>query len=257
MTRKHWFLLGAGFGFVVPILLNVIQRFGPWNIRPTTYALFRPGSIVLRPAAELLPRAEPFIGFVILFVNAIVFGTLAYGLRYVFLLFIGILLVVNFLSLPPSDASLKRNLSVQHRNLEQLIEKANQTPSLVRIEKDEIEDSAGRRYRAGDPKSPLSPESWHEYRELFQKAGIKKGLHRSPQTGQIQFLTATLVGKIGPIGTLYGYVYCPTQSDTVRSGLLPCSMKEKDEYDIGDYRYKRLSPEWSIVEIFQTHSLVN
>ena len=101
--------------------------------------------------------------------------------------------------------------------------------------------------------SRTNAESWREYRELLRKTGMKEGLYRSPQTGQMQFLRATVVGKVGPIGTLYGYVYCPAQPNDVRAGLLPCSM-ERDEYDIVDYRYKRFSPEWAIVEIFRTRS---
>lgn len=257
MSKRTWFLLGAGFGFVVPILLNVFRRFGPWFERPTADALFRPGFIAFHPVTQLLPRgfhSGLLVGLVILLVNAIVFGAAAYGLRYSFLLFIAVLLVINFLSLPPSDVKLERNLSVQRKTFERLIEKANQTPSLVRIATDEIEDSEGRKYRGGDPKFPLSPESWSEYRELLQKTGMKEGLYRSPQTGQMQFLTATVVGKIGPIGSLYGYAYCPAQPTAVTTGFLVCR-GERDEYDIGDYRYKRLSPEWAIVEIFRTRSL--
>ena len=250
------FLVGTGFGLVVPILLNLFQRVGPWHIRPTTYVLFRPGLIALYPFAELLPQAGLFTGLVILLVNAIVFGAVAYGLRYAFLFLITVLLVVNFLSLPPSDSSLEKSLSVQQRNFERLIQKANQTPNLVRIGRDEIEDSEGKKYRHGDPQSPLSADSWREYDELLEKTGTKKGLYRTPQTGEMEFLTTTFIGKIGPIGTLYGYVYCPAQPDSMRTGLSPCSMG-RDEYDFVDYRYKRVSPEWAIVEIFQTHSLIN
>ena len=99
---------------------------------------------------------------------------------------------------------------------------------------------------------PISPESWTEYREIFEKTGMKNGLYRT-ETGQVQFLGHTIFGKIGPIGTLYGYVYCPAES---RAGFLPC-VEQKVEYDIGDYRYKRIAPEWFIVEIFKTHSLIN
>jgi len=240
---------------VVPIFLNLIQRLGPWHVRPIAYVLFRPGSLALYAASEHLQRML-VMQLVTLVANAAVFGALAYGLRYGFLFLIGALLTINFLSLPPSDAKLERNFSAQQINFERLIQEANQMPSLVRIAGDEIEDSEGRKYRDGDAKSPLSAESWREYRELLQKTGMKEGLYRSPQTGKTQFLTATLGWKVGAVGTLYGYVYCPVQPNATRTGLLPCS-GQRDEYDIGDYRYKRLSPEWSIVEIFQTRSLIN
>ena len=66
----------------------------------------------------------------------------------------------------------------------------------------------------------------------------------------------TIFGKAGPIGTLYGYVYCPAASHALRAGFTPCR-GERDEYDILDYRYKRIAPEWFIVEVFETRSLIN
>ena len=38
---------------------------------------------------------------------------------------------------------------------------------------------------------------------------------------------------------------------------LPHQRVEKDEYDIGDYRYKWIAPEWFIGEIFDTRSLID
>ena len=254
MSRKTWFLLGAGFGLLVPILLNVIQRFGPWHLRPIVYILFRPGLLALYAVLEQL-RLGFFFGFMVLAVNAAVFGVAAYALRYGFMLLISALLTISFLSLPPSDARLERDFSAQQKSFERLIQIANHTPSLVRITSDQMEDSDGRKYRVDDPQSPLSAESWREWRELLQKTGMKEGLYR-PQTGQMQFLTATLFRKVGPLGTLYGYAYCPTQSSTVTTRLLPCSDHQR-EYDIGVYRYKRFLPEWSIVEIYDTRSLLN
>src|SRR5215467_2670716 len=99
MSRKSWFLIGAGFGLVVPIFLNVIQRFGPWHVRPITYVLFRPGSLAFYAVSEHLQRMF-VMGLVTLVANAAVFGALAYGLRFGFLFLIGVLFTINFLSLP-------------------------------------------------------------------------------------------------------------------------------------------------------------
>jgi hypothetical protein len=258
MSRRTWLFIGAGFGFAVPVLLNVLQRFGPWQVRPSAYFLFRPGLIVLMPVGELLERTFSmlFLGLLIFAVNAAVFGAVAYGLRQGFLVLIAVLLAINYVSLPPSDAKLERKFTAEKLNFERLIQKASQTPSVVRIGKVEIEDIGGRKYREGEKQGLLSPESWGEYREILEKTGMREGLYRSPQTGQIEFLTHTIFGKVSPIGTLYGYVYCPAESNALGTGLLPCS-RQKDEYDIIDYRYKRIAPEWFIVEIFQTHSVSN
>jgi hypothetical protein len=259
MSRRTWLFVGAGFGFTVPFLLNVFQHLGPWNVRPCAYFLFGPGLIVLRPVDELLHRnfdSIVFLGVLISVVNAAVFGAVAYSLRRWFLLLLAVLLVINYVSLPPSDTKLEKRLIAERPNFERLIQKASQTPSIVKIGMKEIEDTEGRKYREGEKQDFLSPESWNDYREIFKKIGLKEGLYRSPRTGQMQFLSHTIFGKIGPIGTIYGYVYCPAASNTLHTGLLPCS-EQREEYDIVDYRYKRIAPEWFVVEIFQTHSLIN
>jgi hypothetical protein len=173
-----------------------------------------------------------------------------------FLLLVVLLLLINYVSLPPSDAKLQERFAAEKPNFERLVRKASETPSAVRIGKAEIEDIGGRKYKDGAKQEFQSPESWGEYRVIFENIGMKEGLHRSLQTGQMEFLTHTTFGKAGPIGTRYGYVYCPAESNALRTGLLPCR-EQDDEYDIIDYRYKRIAPEWFIVEIFQSYSLTN
>jgi hypothetical protein len=101
---------------VVPIFLNLIQRLGPWHVRPIAYVLFRPGSLALYAGSEHLQRML-VMQSVALVANAAVFAALAYGLRYGFLFLIGALLTINFRSLPPSDAKLEWNFSAQQPNL--------------------------------------------------------------------------------------------------------------------------------------------
>jgi hypothetical protein len=251
MSRRTWLLIGVVFGLTIPFLLNLAQRIGPWHMGSSTHFLFRPGLLVLLPVYYLLHRGnDSVLLFIVL--NAAVFGAAAYGLRKGFLALITVLLVLSYVSLPPSDAKLERQFAASKPDFERLIQKASQTPSVVRISNVEILDGDGRKYTEGDKLLPISPESWTEYREIFKKTGMKNGLYRT-KTGQVQFLGHTIFGKIGPIGTLYGYVYCPAES---RAGFLPC-VEQKVEYDINDYRYKRIAPEWFIVEIFKTRSLIN
>jgi hypothetical protein len=258
MLRRKWLFIGVGFGLTIPILLNLVQRIGPWHMRPSTYFLFRPGLLVLVPFYYLLHRFQdepPVLGLLIVVLNAAVFGAAAYGLRKGFLALIAVLLILSYVSLPPSDAKLERQFAASKPYFERLIQEASQTPSIVKIGKAEIEDRNGRKYRQDDRQVPLSAESWRGYREIFDKTGMKNGLYRT-EAGQVQFLGHTIIGKIGPIGTLYGYVYCPSESRTLDGGFLPCR-QEKVEYDIGDYRYKRIAAEWFIVEIFETRSTIN
>lgn len=72
----------------------------------------------------------------------------------------------------------------------------------------------------------------------------------------MQLLTHTIFGKVGPIGAFYGYLHCPAKWDGSGTGFKPC-IEMREEYDDGDYRYRRIGPEWFIVEIFQRHSSIN
>ena len=188
--------------------------------------------------------------------NAVVFGAAAYGLRKGFVVFINVLLAICYFSLPPTDAKLERKFAAERVDFERLIQKASQTPFVVGIRKEEIEDIHGEHYRKGDNQSPLPTESWDDYRQVLKKTGMNEGLFKSAQTGQVEFLAHTFPGIVGPIGTLYGYVFCPAESKVLSVGFLPCS-GEKDTYDQEGYRYKRIAPEWFLVEIFETHSAVN
>src|SRR5579862_4208564 len=215
MSRRTWLFLGAGFGFTVPMFLNVVQRFGPSYIRPSAHLLFRPGLILLFPTEIFLRRGMhsiPLLGLLICVANAVIFGAAAYGLRKCFLALIAALLVISYFLLPPSDAKLERQFAERKREFEVLIQRAGTTPSVVRISNVEVEDNDGRKYKQGDRQALISPESWADYREIFKKTGMKEGLYRSPQTGQVQFLGHTIFGQFVPIGTLYGYVYCPAAS---------------------------------------------
>jgi hypothetical protein len=188
MSRRAWLFIGAGFGLAVPILLNVLQRLGPWRVRPSAYFLFRPGLLVLAPFGYLMHRfvdlASPVLGLLVVVVNAAVFGAAAYGMRKYFLTLIAALLAINYFSLPPSDAKLERQFAERKGEFELLIQKAGKTPSVVRISNVQVNDSSdGRKYIQGDRQAPISPESWTEYREIFKKTGMKEGLYRSAQTG--------------------------------------------------------------------------
>ena len=257
MRRRTWLFIGAGFGFLIPFLLNVLQHFGPWNVHPSAFFLFRPGLFLLLPFEGVLGRfpGEPQASFLLLSLgNALVFGLLAYGLRAEFFFLIAVLSVVVVISLPPSDAKLQGRFASQKLRFERLIQKGKETPLVVRISDSEIEDMYGRKYKSSERQDLLSPESWNEYREILDSLGMREGLYRSAQTGQMQFMGHTLFGKIGPIGTLYGYVYCPAPSQAQGIGFLPC-IESKQEWSKVAYRYKRISPEWYIYEVFETRSL--
>jgi hypothetical protein len=55
--------------------------------------------------------SPPFLGPLIFALNAAVFGAAAYGLRKGFLVLLTLLLTVNYVLLPPSDAKLMRQFA--------------------------------------------------------------------------------------------------------------------------------------------------
>jgi hypothetical protein len=113
----------------------------------------------------------PLLVVLILVVNAAVFGAVACGLREGFLLLVVVLLLINYVSLPPSDAKLEERFTAEKLNFERLARKASETPSVVRVGKAEIEDIGRRKYKDGEKQEFLSPESWGEYRVIFEKIG--------------------------------------------------------------------------------------
>jgi hypothetical protein len=257
MSRRTWFYIGSGFGFIIPFVLNVLLRLSMY-VRSTAFFLFRPGQVVLDQVRGSLDRFLPFVfvGILIIVLNAAIFGFAAYVLRKGFLVLITVLVIICYVSLPPSDAKMMRQFDAVKPDLERAVEMASQTPSIWRIGKLEIEDTEGRKYSTAEKQGLLSSEAWAQYRQIFEKTDMKDGLYRWPRTGQMRFLSHTFFGKVGPIGTLYGYVYCPAASDALQTGLEPCS-EGRDEYDIIDYRYKRLASDWFLEEIYETHSLAN
>jgi hypothetical protein len=256
MKRRTWFFIGAGFGFIIPLLLGVLQHFGPWDVHPSAYFLFRPGLFLLLPlqgVLHLFPSAQ--LEFLLLILgNSLVFGLIAYGLRRGVLAVIAALLVIIGISLPPSYAKLQAKFESEKFRFERLVQKGNETPSIVRISDSEFEDINGRKYNRVEKQELLSPESWREYREILKSIGMSEGVYRSAQTGQMEFMGHTLFGKIGPIGTLYGYVYCPASPEAYGIGFVPC-IGQKQEWNKVAYRYRRISPEWYIYEVFERHSL--
>ena len=75
MARRAWLLVGAGFGFTIPILLNVLRLILP--VRPTAYFLFRPGLAFLIPVGGFLERSLDFFplltGVLTFLLNAAIF----------------------------------------------------------------------------------------------------------------------------------------------------------------------------------------
>jgi hypothetical protein len=98
-----------------------------------------------------------------------------------------------------------------------------------------------------DPRTMLGPARVAEYKRLFDAAGLKDGLYKGGGDGGM-FLSIRRLGKVDPVGSSFGYVYCPVLNDKY-GFLLPC-IENQDSARKGAYRWKRLEPEWYLYEVF-------
>ena len=144
----------------------------------------------------------------------------------------------------------KADLCRQRQELERLISKAAETPSITRVGNLENEDISATRYKVADKQTIISPESWREYREAFQKTGMTEGFYRFPATGEMQFVARPFLSKIGPVETFYGYLCCPPSHPEQLPVYLPCR-DQKQEWDDIEYRYKPIDSRWYTVKFSQ------
>lgn len=230
-------------------LLGGIRYLGHVELRSFTIFLFRPGLLFLWPFQSLLPRIDS--GWVwnipVLLSNAAFFGTVAYVWRFALPLFVVVLLTLNYIALPPSDAKLQDRFAHDKPDLDRLVLLSQRAPSTVGIGYDELQDENQKILRFGDPNSPISRETWNEYRFLLKRLGINDRIYL--RSGEVAPTRQTPFRKITHIGTLYGYVYCPRGASPPARAFLACE-DGRDEYDLGDYRHKRIAPDWFLVEAF-------
>ena len=181
MKRKIWLLIGAAFGLLIPVLLNVVSHIARGWARPPVYFIFEPALLALQPFSRFLQgTARPLQATLVTGLNSLLYGLAAAGLRRFFLLLIVVLLAICYIALPPSDARLERRFVRQRQELDRLISKAAETPSVTRIGNLEIEDISGAKYKVAAKQTIISPESWREYREAFRKTGMTEGFYEVP-----------------------------------------------------------------------------
>ena len=252
MKRKIWLLIGAAFGLLIPVLLNVVPHIAHGWARPLVYFIFEPALLVLQPFSRFLQgTARPLQAFLVMGLDSLPYGLAAAGLRRFFLLLIVVLLAICYIVLPSSDARLERRFLRQRQELERLISKAAETPSITKLGNLEIEDIGGTKYKVADKQTIISPESWRDYREAFQKTGMTEGFYRYPATGEMQFVARPFLSKIGPVETFHGYLYYPPLTLGRDSVYFPCRDRKGEGWDDIEYRYKRIDSEWYIVKSFQ------
>src|SRR5437899_17224 len=201
----------------------VFRRCCPWTSHTAGDACVR-ASADVGPCAPSRPMAvladtSLFMNFrqsysdVLLFslmilCNALLYGLLASVLRRASIGVAALLLIVVWVFLPPSDSALVSRFGEHRDELQRLVQMANSDAQFVQIGPSLVKTVDGREYGAPEAQSVLSQARWAEYRRLFQAAGLNDGLYRSPTTGDV-FLSAHTLDKIDPVGSYFGYLYCP------------------------------------------------
>lgn len=253
LKHKAWFVGGAVLGLGIPIGIRMYERvLMLGHVRPI-------GLWVLWPTSLLMTLSRPYevttgaIFFLLTTLgNALLFGWLASVFRRASIGIAAVLVVVVWIALPPSDNALVKRFGEHSAELEQLVQMANSDTQFVQIGPNLAKTVDGREYRASEAQSVLLQARWAEYRRLFKAAGLNDGLYRSATTGDV-FLSAHALGKIDPVGSSFGYLYCPVVAGRL-SGFLPC-METQDSAERAGYRWKKLDSEWYIYEAYQRDSI--
>jgi hypothetical protein len=144
----------------------------------------------------------------------------------------------------PSDSALRRKFREERKDFDKLVTMSNEDARLVRIAPDFTRLDNDWSWPRPQSKWGLTPQRWDEYRRLFEKTGLSRGLSRS-QYGKQVFLIAYSWGMTER-GVSLGYAYCG-ESIGGPDSLPPCE-GHKDSFDGDKYRYQKIADSWYILE---------
>jgi len=136
----------------------------------------------------------------------------------------------------PSDEALETTFREHEADFEKLIEMSNVDATVIRIAPDFtwLEDST--RWPRLESELGFSGERWNEYRELFRRLRLTKGLARYPDGQTVELIASTQGLLTGGSGK--GYVYSSKELKPLHNSL-------NDLGPTGRHIYKRLkAPNW-------------
>ncbi len=138
----------------------------------------------------------------------------------------------------PPDSQLEEIFSNNRKDFDLLVEMAETDAHVVRIDHDFtwLENDAS--WPRLESEIGFATHRWDEYRSLFKKLNLQRGLQRYPETGQI-FLIASSKGLLTG-GSNKGYVF-----STETPGILRDSLDGDVREDLGKKPiFKRLEGNW-------------
>jgi hypothetical protein len=168
----------------------------------------------------------------------VTFGGIALvGILGIFLFRAGLSPLINHNEPHPSDAALEAIFRLHEADFNQLVEMSNVDAKVVRIAPDFTWLDDNPRWPRPESEIGFSIERWNQYRELFDRLGLRKGLSRYPDGSTIELIASTQGLLTG--GSSKGYIHSTKNLSPLYDSLdHPASSSE------GKYVYKRLKKNW-------------
>lgn len=148
---------------------------------------------------------------------------------FAFVLFMTILF---WQSEPPNLTKLAKNFPERLQTLTEILEMSNVDTHYSRIDPTfinygDIDGTTGGQSMWGDASSPLPPDRWKRYRQLFSVAHLDQGMARDAD-GNVFFMA----GSVGLLDAGYstGYLFCraPGSPSSRNSRFEPCTLPPQD-----------------------------
>jgi len=128
----------------------------------------------------------------------------------------------------PSDADLIAQFLEHRRDFDRVLEMLRADSPTWRVDPTWI-----------DPQGSLSEARWEEYRHLFEKLSLERGVAREPASGNVQFISSSWGIAIGPGGSK-GIFY----SEHSLARLYPSLDLTPEELPETEFAYRRIDENW-------------
>src|SRR5207248_7491503 len=164
-------------------------------------------------------------------------GIAVVGILSIFLLRARLSPLVHHDESHPSDKALEAIFKEHEADFKQLIAMSNVDAKVVRVAPDFTWLDNNPRWPRPESEIGFSMERWDQYRELFKRLDLRKGLSRYPDGNTIEFIASTQGLLTG--GSSKGYIY-----STKNLTPLYDSLDQPAPSSQGKYVYKRLKTNW-------------
>jgi len=162
------------------------------------------------------------------------------------------IVVGRLMSLPPppmSDAEIAMRFKTYRADLDRLVVMMNEDKGIGIVTHEFIDLAGGSPWPRPEPAWGISKARWDEYKTIFKRAKIPRGVIRDVGSGETMIYAWTW-GEPVPLAAK-SYIHCgkPKKGDAYQ--LLPCYEGKEwgRNYEAGRHtRYKKLDERWFLFE---------